>query len=469
MQALPSDIPGLSASELERIAAALGPAVHTPYAPPHVYPMSAPAFTPSPQAERQRPPGDRLGLYIHVPFCNYSCNFCFYVRRIGDGRPEMERYVQALRRELQWVAPGSRLTQLYVGGGTPTALPAHLLDSVLADVFERMKPEGTAIHTVESSPESVTREHLEVLTSRGIGRVSMGIQTLNADVLQRVNRQHSGAEALAACERLLDSGLLVNIDLIYGLPGQSEEMFAHDFETLDRCGIDSVTVYNLRVNERTSVVHDLAPGEHLSLARLVQWRAFVLHTAARLGFTQKSWHAFERRVVSRPGHEDHTSTGDQFGIGASARSRLGHTIYRNHSSTPTYLERVERGLSPVEDHFPLGEQDRKLRFITTSLGVGKPLRRQGYEQAFGTAFDDDFGEPLRRLGQANLVADDGESVQLSATGRLVWDLATLAFYPQRIRDWLGQRQAAVVDRRAKEPGSLSAVALPLSSAPSAPE
>src|SRR5262249_19157997 len=160
------------------------------------------------------------------------------------------------------------------------------------------------------------------------------------------------------------------------------------------------------------------------------------------------------------------STGDQFGIGASARSRLGHTIYRNCSSTPTYVERVERGRSPVEDHFPLGEQDRKLRFVTTSLGVGKTLRRHGYEQAFGTALEAEVGEPLRPPRQANLVAYDGESVQLSPTGRLVWDLVTLAFYPQRIKDWLGQRQAAALVRQLKEPRNLRSVALPLSAAPS---
>src|SRR5262249_43318587 len=149
-----------------------------------------PAFVSRPLAERLRPTGNRLGIYIHIPFCNYSCNFCFYARRIGDGRAEMERYVRALCRELEWLKPDTGLAQLYMGGGTPTALPPDLLDAVLRAVFQRARSDG-AIHTVECSPESVTCEHLDVLDHWRIGRVSMGIQSLDASVLDRVNRRHS--------------------------------------------------------------------------------------------------------------------------------------------------------------------------------------------------------------------------------------------------------------------------------------
>jgi oxygen-independent coproporphyrinogen-3 oxidase len=432
--------------ELERIAAVLGTAVHIPYAPPHVYPMSAPAFVSSPEAERHRPAGNHLGLYVHIPFCNYACNFCFYAKKVGDQRPDMERYVRALRRELEWVQPATFLTQLFMGGGTPTALPADLLDDVLAAIFERFQPQGSDIHTVESSPESVTADHLAVLDRWGIGRVSMGVQTLNEQVLDRVNRRHGAAEALEACDRLVASGRLVNIDLIYGLPGQSQEMFRRDFETLAARGIHSLTAYNLRINERTPVVQEIGAGEQLDLARLVSWRVFVQRTAAELGFVPKTWHTFERPgAASR--FQDRTGKGDQFGIGQSARSRLGEVVYRNHASLPVYLERIESGKSPVEEVFQLGEEARKIRFVGQSLGVGKPLERRAYAQTFGCAFDDDFAEPLGRLASADLVADTGDAVSLTPTGRLVYDFVTLAFYPRRIQNWLGERHVAAQARR----------------------
>src|SRR5262249_39308101 len=152
-----------------------------------------------------------LGVYVHIPFCNYSCTFCFYARRIGDGQEEMQRYVRALLRELEGIEPGTSLTQLYMGGGTPTALPADLLDQVLQAVFGRMDRGSEGIHTVECSPESVTADHLDVISKHGVGRLSMGIQTLSEVVLDHVNRRHGCTEALEACTRLVSSGRIVNV------------------------------------------------------------------------------------------------------------------------------------------------------------------------------------------------------------------------------------------------------------------
>jgi len=447
MGPLTENIRGLpSAADIDRMAEALGSAARLAYAPPHVYPMAAPAFVPHPSAARERPAGDALGLYIHIPFCNYACSFCFYAKRVGDTRAQMERYTAALKRELTWVRPGTRLTQLYVGGGTPTVLPADLLDDLLAAVFDRMT--GGGVHTVECSPESVTPAHLDVLRARGVGRVSMGIQSLQEHVLDEVRRRHGGRDALAACDLLAASGLTVNVDLIYGLPGQSEAAFRADFAAVADRGIHSVTVYNLRINERTPVGRTLHADERLDLARLVRWRAFVQQTAAELGFTQTRWHLFQRlapTAAARPARfEDRTGEGNQFGIGMSARSRLGATIYRNHADFNVYLSRVEGAESPVEEVFHLGESERKTRFIALSLGDGKPIDRQAFQESFGHSFEEEYGEPLQRLLAANLVAEDGSAIHLTETGKLVHDLVTLAFYPQHVREWLRDREDAAV-------------------------
>jgi oxygen-independent coproporphyrinogen-3 oxidase len=176
---------------------------------------------------------DRLRLYLHIPFCNYRCTFCFYAVRAGAKRAEMERYVAALERELEWIRPGTELVDLFVGGGTPTALPPDLLARVLSAVFGRMKVAEGLVHTVEASPESITEAHVRVLKDNGVRRISMGIESLNETILDAVHRRHSAAQAREACRMIIDSDLTLNVDLIYGLPGQTEDSFRRDLNGVE--------------------------------------------------------------------------------------------------------------------------------------------------------------------------------------------------------------------------------------------
>ena len=202
------------------------------YSVPHDYPSSAPAYQSAPMPERERPAADQLRLYVHVPFCRYHCTFCYFAVRVGASADVMRRYVRAVIKELEWIEPGTPLSQLFVGGGTPTALPPDLLDELLGAIFARTRPYGKHVHTVETSPETISPEHIAVLKRHGIGRVSMGVQSLDASVLDTVHREQTMSQALAACDLLVGSGLIVNVDLIYGLPRQTEETFWHDISTV---------------------------------------------------------------------------------------------------------------------------------------------------------------------------------------------------------------------------------------------
>jgi oxygen-independent coproporphyrinogen-3 oxidase len=434
----------LSPSTLAQVARALASVPRGAYSVPHVYPAAAPAYESAPKAERPHPDSDHLRLYVHVPYCRYHCSFCHYAVRVGANAAAMARYVRALGDELAWVEPGTPLSQLFMGGGTPTALPPDLLDAVLAGIFGRMPPHGRHVHTVETSPETISPGHVEVLKRRGIGRVSMGIQSLDDDVLGTVHRRHSSAQALAAVDLLVGSGLILNVDLIYGLPHQTPESFLRDLRALAERGVPSFTTYSLRLNERTPVARVLREDERFDLSGLMRWRALVARGAQHLGYVQTRWHTWKRldsraREHERLAHYDDSGSGYQLGIGVSARSHLRHAVYRNHDNLDVYLERVERGGSPVEQVLRLGETDRMTQLIARSIGDGKPLARVRYERAFGRPIDEDFGDVVARLTEAGLVDDDGATLALSELGKLAYDVVTLAFYPPHAREWLARR------------------------------
>jgi oxygen-independent coproporphyrinogen-3 oxidase len=442
------------AVDLDKVRAAVGGVPRVAYEAAHVYPLSAPQFTRSPRVERERPAGGPLRLYVHVPFCRYACTFCFYAKRVNTPRSRMQRYVDALRRELDALGDESALQQLYVGGGTPTVLPPDLLDQVLAAVTERLSLDRASCHTVEASPESLTAEHVDVVKRRGIGRVSLGVQTLDEGILQSINRRHSARQALDACERLVGSGLSVNVDLIYGFPGQSADSLRHDLAAFTALGTHAFALYNLRLNEHTPLARVVGDLERVDLPALMRWRRWVELVTEQLGFRQVRWHTFLRRDQADPGHDRAPGTnafgsGREIGIGVSAFSHLGETIYRNHLGFDGYLQRVEAGDSPVEEIFSLRPAERRTLFVARTIGDGRTLDFSDYERTFGRRFDDDYGSVVDRLARADLVRQTDGRLALTETGRLVYDLVTLAFFPEDARRWLAGRQ----ERRPSEPAA----------------
>jgi oxygen-independent coproporphyrinogen-3 oxidase len=284
----------------------------------------------------------------------------------------------------------------------------------------------------------------------------MGVQSLEERLLTSVHRKHGETHVLDACRMILEGDFILNIDLMYGLPGQTEDDFARDLASAAREGVPSLTLYNLRVNEQTPVIHAIKEEERLDdLRRLARWRSFAARTATGFGYTQTRWHTFKRldgpasRHERLPCFESDKMEGFQFGAGMSARSHLGRAIYRNHRDFNTYLERIESGVSPVEETIPMRIDDLKAQFVARSLGDGKSLAKAQYRQAFGVSVTNDYGDLLGRLGAAGLVEESDEAVALSESGKLIYDLITIAFYPEWARKWLKEREGLPLGKRQK--------------------
>lgn len=441
------DLPPIDRGLLRRLGAAFRDVPRVAYAGAHVYPAAAPDFTPAPRTER--PPTDHpyIRMYVHIPFCKHRCSYCYYAVKVTEDRDVKARYVDALLRELEWVEPGTPLGQLFVGGGTPTALPPDLLAVVLDAIYGRTVRHGNPMHVVEASPDTVTPAHATVLRERGVRRVSMGVQTLDPPILDTVRRTHGVTRPVDAVRLLVEQGFILNVDLIYGLPGQTVESFRRDFHRLVAEGVHSITAYDLRVTNNMLVAQRLQEEEWLSLERLMKWRMALKLLVDEVGFSQTRWHTYQRLDGPAPKHwraASHTRSSDgyQFGIGLSARSHLGPVVYRNHKGFDAYLERIESNESPVEDLFALNDEDRRVQHICRSIGDGRPLDAKAYEASFGTQVDDEYGEILTRLTDAGAIARTDVGYELTDVGKLLYDLVVLAFYPRRAQDWLRNSQPA---------------------------
>ena len=199
-----------------------------------------------------------IGLYLHIPFCKQICPFCPYNKVLLHGQ-DVDAYAEAVKKEVEMHRErleASTVTSLYVGGGTPLASPRQLLDLIgfLTRSF-RIGPEiGVEVH-----PSDASVENLSALRSSGVNLLSLGVQSFQDDLLQRISRPYDAENAKRALANAMNADFdSVDVDLMFGLPGETEEQLEHDVEYAFKAGIGQLSAYPLIVFSFTTMSEVLA-------------------------------------------------------------------------------------------------------------------------------------------------------------------------------------------------------------------
>lgn len=248
------------------------------------------------------------GIYIHVPFCQGRCIYCdFY--STTEGEEWKSRYVDALLAELRMrrdELPLARVHSIYIGGGTPSQLPARALSGILNEVCRLFPVDSDAEVTVEANPDDVTPEWLAALSHTPVNRLSMGVQSFDDALLRLIRRRHTAQQAVCAVEQAVRHGISnVSIDLIYGLPTQTMEQWQADVRQALALDVQHLSAYSLSYEEGTPLWRMLEQGrieeadEELSLCMYEH----LIDSTRAAGFTH-----YEISNFCRPGrHSQHNS------------------------------------------------------------------------------------------------------------------------------------------------------------------
>ena len=318
------------------------------------------------------------GIYVHLPYCASRCGYCaFVVTTDGSSR---DRYLEALDREALLVAEeaaGAPFDSVYLGGGTPSLLPAEAIDRLLQRLRERFAIAGNAEVTLEANPEDVTPEAISAWSTAGVNRISAGIQSLADGELAAVGRRHDAARARDALELLAASGLSISGDLILGLPEQTLASFRESLAGLVEAGVEHVSVYLLEVEKSKALEEDrrLHPERYLSDdAQADAWLEMGRTLEAR-GFEH-----YEISNWSRPGrrarhNEKYWIRADTLGLGVAAHELWRGRRRANVSSLEQYAGELAQGRRPVALDRPVtaGEAARERVFLGLRLSEGVPI------------------------------------------------------------------------------------------------
>jgi oxygen-independent coproporphyrinogen-3 oxidase len=360
-------------------------------------------------------PKSALSLYFHIPFCEVRCGFCNLFTRIGAPDGLAAAYLDALERQAAAVrealGEGAGFANAAFGGGTPTFLEAAELER-LCDLAERgLGADLAAIPlSVEASPATATADRLAVLAARGTTRLSLGVQSFVDAEARTAVRPQRRADVEAALARIRDAGIpVLNIDLIYGIDGQTERSWTRSLDAALAWQPEELYLYPLYVRPLTGLGRhrDRVSGEaEWDERRLRLYRHGRDHLLAR-GYEQVSMRMFRRAGAPDTGGEDYAcQTDGMVGLGCGARSytsRLHYSfdyavdMHRIRGIIDDYTARSAEEFRHADYGWEMTADEARRRHLLQSLLQAEGLRVADYRTRFGTAPGDDFAAELDRF------------------------------------------------------------------------
>lgn len=285
-------------------------------------------------------------LYIHIPFCKRKCLYCDFYSTVTDG-VLTEAYIRALISQIEPLQ--QRFNTIYIGGGTPTALPAAELERLLKSLGKNIA-KGTEF-TVEANPESLDDEKTKLLLDRGVNRLSIGLQSLDDRKLKKLGRIHNAAKAVEGIRRAAKRGFAdISADLIFGVWGEDLRSWEKELEEVTKLPITHMSCYSLTYEKGTPLFNALknksvAPLEDEAVARMYET---AIDTLALRGFKQYEISSFAKEGLRSRHNMSYWDNNSYIGLGASAVSYIDGTRSKNIADVAEYIARAEEG-RPLEE------------------------------------------------------------------------------------------------------------------------
>ena len=370
-----------------------------------------------------------LSLYVHFPWCVKKCPYCdFNSHEVKGSFPEAE-YLDALRADLEAALPliwGRKIYTIFIGGGTPSLLSAAGLDRLLSDIRTLLPLDGNAEITMEANPGTFEAEKFRAYRASGINRLSIGIQSFNAQHLQALGRIHDGEQAQRAVEIAHKHFDNFNLDLMYALPGQTLAEAESDLNRAIAYAPPHLSMYHLTMEPNTLFAKypPQLPDEDAS----ADMQDMIAERTAQAGYER-----YEVSAYAQPGRQarhnlNYWQFGDYLGIGAGAHSKLSfpHRIVRQvrYKHPQTYMARTAAG-NPISESAEIGRDELGFEFMLNTLRLNEGFAPNLFTERTGLSIST-IDAALNDAEKRGLLLRDHQNIRPTALGqRFLNDLQQL--------------------------------------------
>lgn len=374
-----------------------------------------------------------LGLYIHIPYCLHKCGYCdFNSHPINSD--ETDFYLDALFREMehygkQWGAK-SKISTIFLGGGTPTTLPVSALEKILETCHRHFSIKPDSEITLETNPAAIRGNELKKIRSAGYNRISIGAQSFHSRELQMLDRVHGVEEIHRTVERARLAGFdNLSLDLMFAIPGQSAADWEYSLSQAIAHNPDHISAYNLTIEPGTAF-YKLQVAGRLKMPiddfqlKLYKQTSKTLQTA---GYRQ-----YEISNYAKPGREcrhnlNYWENGDYLGLGAGASSYINGVRFKNICSPSRYITEIAKCGTAMEFEERMGQEKSMGETMMLGLRLLKGIDLKRFEKRFRVSLEEAYGPIVSSLQKQKLISMKNHRIALSKKGLYLADSVILNF------------------------------------------
>jgi oxygen-independent coproporphyrinogen-3 oxidase len=392
------------------------------------------------------PPDGKLDVYAHIPFCKQRCIFCHYPVMLGKKQAEMDQYLVALEKEMDiYMArlgiDKIKVRSILVGGGTPSYLSPEQLKHFLKFFTKRLDMSEVEQFNWDVDPSTLVGdiglERLKILRDFGSDRLTLGIQSLDPRVLKIMNRPHDKQVALEAIENSQNTGYQVNIEFIFGHPGETIQNWVDVMKEAVTLGTEEIQLYRLKIEAYGDYQGPIKnyiekrPDEVVSNEETIMMKQLAIDILAENGYHENLRRVFtkERKHYSCYAHNQCCELFDEVGFGLTAFSSLRDRFVLNTENFGEYYKLIDAGRLPL-NRGKRRDQDAQMRWAIVLPIKNRDVYKSTFKEVSGESLDHVFRTKIERLKSYGLLREDDITLGLTPDGAFFADEIAQQFHAE---------------------------------------
>jgi oxygen-independent coproporphyrinogen III oxidase len=371
--------------------------------------------------------------YLHIPFCEHICHYCDFNKVFLKGQP-VDEYLRSLEIEIKNTLasyPTTQLSTIYVGGGTPTSISLQQLEYFLDIIQKHLFPHGNIQEfTFEANPGNLEKEKLQLLKEAGVNRISFGVQSLDDELLHRIGRTHRKKDVMDTIALAQDVGFEnINIDLMYGLPGQTMNMFKETIELSFQLNVQHFSAYSLIVEPKTVFYNLMMKGQlHLPTQdEEADMYEYIMDQMNNHGYIQYELSNFALKGYESRHNLTYWDNEEYYGFGAGAHSYIHGTRRSNAGPLKKYMKKIEEKGFPFLEENQISKEEAMEEEMFLGLRKTEGVSKRKFFEKYNLMIEDVFQVQIDEQKRKGLLEETEEFIRLTHKGKMLGNEVFQAF------------------------------------------